>query len=57
MTGVATQTHLRGSTGGVDKADSPLPNIGGLQGADEELIVGLVNRVAALEGQHVLAPG
>ena len=49
--------HLCGSTGGVDKADSALPNIWGLKGTDEELIVGLVDGVAALEGQHVLAPG
>ena len=49
------QSHLSGATGGVDKADRPLPDIGGLQRADEELIVGLVDGVAALEGQHVLA--
>ena len=53
---IAGATHLRGSACGVDKADSSLPNIGSLQCADEELIVGLVDGVAALEGQHVLAP-
>lgn len=48
---------LCGSAGGVDQAHCPLPDIRSLQGTDEELIVGLVDGVAALEGQHVLASG
>ena len=54
---MAVKADLCGSTGGVDKAHRPLPYIRGLQGTDEELIVGLVDGVAALEGQHVLPPG
>jgi len=39
----------------VDKANSLRADVGSFQGSDEELIVSLVDGVAALEGQHVLA--
>jgi len=39
----------------VNQADGLLGHVGGLQGADEQLVVGLVDGVAALEGQHVHA--
>ena len=47
--------YLGGSTGGVHQADGLRADIGCLQRSDEELVVGLVDGVAALEGQHVLA--
>lgn len=49
------QADLGRSTGGVHQAHSTLPNIRSVQGAGEELVVGLVDGVAALEGQHILA--
>lgn len=55
MTDEGRRRHLSRSAGGVHKAHGALPDIGGLQGSDEELIVGLVDGVAALEGQHILA--
>jgi hypothetical protein len=39
----------------VDKANSLRANIGSFQGSDEELIVSLVDGIATLEGQHILA--
>jgi hypothetical protein len=41
------------AAGGVDEADGLLAHIRRLEGADEELVVRPVNRVTALEGQHV----
>ena len=46
--------HLRGAAGGVHEADSALAHIGRIQRADEQLIVRLVDRVPALERQHIL---
>ena len=45
--------HLGGTAGGVDQADRVATDIGRIQGADEQLVVGAVDRVAALERQHV----
>lgn len=46
---------LRRADRGVHQADRPLGDVGGVQGAREELVVGPVDRVAALEGQDVFA--
>lgn len=45
--------HLGGAAGGVDQADRVGTDIGRIKGADEELIVGTVDWIAALEGQHI----
>jgi hypothetical protein len=47
-------TDLGWAACGVHKAHSALADIGSLQSTNEELVVGPVNRVAALEGQHIL---
>ena len=46
--------HLRGAAGGVHEHHGALAHIGRVQGADEELIVGLVDRVPTL--QHTWQP-
>ena len=45
--------HLGGPAGGVDEADGVGADVGGVEGADEELVVCAVDGVAALERQHV----
>ena len=46
---------LGGPACGVHEADSPLADVVSIQGACEELVVGLVDWVTALEGKHILA--
>ena len=46
-------TNLSGSACGVHKAHSARAHVGSLQGANEKLVVSLVDGVAALEGQHI----
>lgn len=48
-----SRLHLCGSACGVHQADGIFGHILGFQGADKQLIVGLVDWVAALEGQHI----
>ena len=46
---------LGGAAGWVDQADGALSDVVRVEGAGEELVVGLVDGVAALEGEDVLA--
>ena len=48
---------LRGTHRRVDQAHGSLGDVGRFQGPGEQLVVGAVDRVAALEGQDVLADG
>ena len=46
---------LGGTTGGVHQHHAALAHVGGLERAGEQLVMGAVNGIAALEGDHVLA--
>lgn len=48
-------SHLGGAAGGVHQAHGALPHIVRRERAREQLVVRLVDGVAALERQHVLA--
>jgi hypothetical protein len=48
---------LGGAAGGVHQHHCAAAHVGGIEGAGEQLVVGAVDGVAALEGHHVLALG
>ncbi len=45
---------LGGAAGGVDEDDRARLDVGGVEGADEELVVRAVDGVTALERHHIL---